>query len=100
MKRVKLLIKIECRGIIGSLLYLTASRLDIQFSVYLCARFQANPKKSYLTVVKRILRYLAGTMVLVLWYPKNGTFELRGYCDANFAGSIVDRKSTSEHASS
>jgi len=49
------------RGMIGSLLYLTSSRPDIMFSVCLCARFQANPKESHLTAVKRIFRYLAGT---------------------------------------
>ena len=46
---------------IGSLLYLTSSRPDIQFSVCLCARFQASPRESHLTAVKRIFRYLAGT---------------------------------------
>ena len=50
------------RGMIGSLLYLTTSRPDIQFSVYLCACFQANPKKSHLIVIKRIFRYLAKTV--------------------------------------
>ena len=54
------------RGMIGSLLYLTANRPDIVFSVGLCARFQSCPKKSHLKVVKRILRYLKGTMKLVL----------------------------------
>ena len=50
------------RGMIGSLLYLTASRPDIQFSVCLCARFQANPKESHLIAVKRIFRYLSKTV--------------------------------------
>ena len=50
------------RGMIGSLLYLTASRPDIMYSVFLCARFQSCPKESHLSVVKRILRYLKGTM--------------------------------------
>jgi len=49
------------RGMIGSLLYLTASRLDILFSVCLCARFQSDPRESHLTAVKRIFRYLKGT---------------------------------------
>ena len=87
--------KKEYRGMIGSLLYLTASRPDIMFSVCLCARFQANPKESHLTAVKRILRYLKGTKDLGLWYPKNGSFDLVGYSDADFAGYKVDRKSTS-----
>ena len=51
----------EYRGMIGSLLYIMASRLDILFCVYLCARFQRNPKESHLTAVKRIFWYLIGT---------------------------------------
>ena len=58
------------RGMIGSLLYLTASRPDIMYSVFLCARFQSCPKESHLSAVKRILRYLKGTMDIGLWYPK------------------------------
>ena len=83
------------RGMIGSLLYLTASRPDIVFSVGLCARFQSNPKESHLKAVKRILRYLVGTDDLYLWYPKGGSIELLGYTDADYAGFLVDRKSTS-----
>ncbi|KAL8100988.1 hypothetical protein AgCh_033025 [Apium graveolens] len=67
------------RGMIGSLLYLTASRLDIMFATCLCARFQANPKESHLMVVKRISRYLKGTPNLGLWYPKGTGFEAVGY---------------------
>ncbi|PKA49894.1 Retrovirus-related Pol polyprotein from transposon TNT 1-94 [Apostasia shenzhenica] len=80
---------------IGSLLYLTASRPDIVFSVCMCARFQSSPKESHLTAVKRIFRYLVGTHSLGLWYPKESTSNLIGYSDANFAGCKVDRKSTS-----
>nr|ABH08430.1 putative integrase [Beta vulgaris] len=83
------------RGMIGLLLYLTASRPDIAFSVGLCARFQANPKESHLTAVKRILRYLKGTDDLGLYYPRSDTFELKGYADADYAGDLVNRKSTS-----
>ena len=57
------------RGMIGSLLYLTASRPDIVFSVGLCARFQSNPKETHLKAVKRILWYLKHTPDLTLWYP-------------------------------
>ena len=80
---------------IGSLLYLTASRPDIMFATCLCARFQANPKESHLMPVKRIFRYLKGTPNLGLWYPKGTGFEAVGYTDADFAGCRVDRKSTS-----
>ena len=83
------------RGMIGSLLYLTAIRTDISFSVGLCARFQSNPKESHLTAVKRILRYLKGTDNLCLFYPRSDDFMLRGFTDADYAGDLVNRKSTS-----
>ena len=83
------------RGMIGSLLYLTATRPDIQFSVCLCARFQSDPRESHLTAVKRILRYLKGTTNVGLCYRKAEKFNLVGFCDADFAGDRVERKSTS-----
>ncbi|XP_050890293.1 secreted RxLR effector protein 161-like [Lathyrus oleraceus] len=83
------------RGMIGSLLYLTTSRPDIMFSVCLCARFQDNPKESHLIAVKRIMKYLKGTTNVGLWYPKGGICNLVGYSDADYAGSKINRKSTS-----
>nr|AAT81710.1 putative polyprotein [Oryza sativa Japonica Group]ABF97617.1 retrotransposon protein, putative, Ty1-copia subclass [Oryza sativa Japonica Group] len=83
------------RSIIGSLLYLCASRPDIMLSVCMCARFQAAPKECYLVAVKRILRYLVHTPNLGLWYTKGARFDLIGYADADYAGCKVDRKSTS-----
>ncbi|GJV30329.1 retrovirus-related pol polyprotein from transposon TNT 1-94 [Tanacetum coccineum] len=83
------------RGMIGSLLYLTASRPDIMFSVCLCARFQEAPKTSHLEVVKRIFRYIKGTTHLGLWYPKGTDIETVVYADSDHAGDYVDRKSTS-----
>ncbi|KAK8663836.1 hypothetical protein V6N13_083641 [Hibiscus sabdariffa] len=83
------------RSMIGSLLYLTASRPDIMFSVCLCARFQANPKESHLKAVKRIFRYLLDTPSLGLWYPRDSTFDLHAYSDADYGGCKIDRKSTS-----
>ena len=83
------------RGMIGSLLYLTASRPDIMFSVGLCARFQSNPKESHLSAVKRILRYISGTKNLGLWYPKGSHLDLLSFSDADWAGCSIDRKSTS-----
>ena len=80
---------------IGSLLYLFASRHDIMFSVCMCARFQANPQESHLSVVNRIMRYLLGTINIGLWYPKNSTCNLIGYSDSDFAVCKNDRKSTS-----
>ena len=82
------------RGMIGSLLYLTASRPYIMFSVGVCARFQVNPKDSHLMAVKRTFRYLNGTRDLGLWYPNNSDFSLVGYSDSYFTGYKVDRKST------
>jgi hypothetical protein len=83
------------RSIIGSLLYLTASRPDIMFSVCMCARFQTAPKECHLTAVKRIMRYLKCTPNIGLWYPKGAQFELVGYSDSDYAGCKIDRKSTS-----
>ena len=80
---------------IGSLLYLTASRPDIMFSVCVCARFQALPKESHLHAIKWIIRYVKCTFNFGLYYPKYASFDLLGYSDVDFAGSKTDRKSTS-----
>ena len=63
------------RSMIGSLLYLTASRPDIMFSVCMCARFQANPKEAHLVAVKRILRYLNTHQALVFGILKELHFN-------------------------
>ncbi|GJU73096.1 hypothetical protein Tco_1264501 [Tanacetum coccineum] len=84
------------RGMIGSLLYLTASRPDIMFSLCLCARFQEDPKTSYLEAVKRIFRYIKGTTHLGLWYPKRTGIKSVVYADSYHAGDYMDRKSTSD----
>ncbi|KAI3770617.1 hypothetical protein L6452_01757 [Arctium lappa] len=85
------------RGMIGSLMYLTASRPDIMFSTCLCARFPAKPKESHLLAVKRIFRYIKGTPYLGLWYPKSSDYKLIAYSDADFGGNQFDQKSTSGH---
>ncbi|GKB95117.1 hypothetical protein Tco_0981254, partial [Tanacetum coccineum] len=85
----------QYRGMIGSLMYLTKSRPVIQFSTYLCARYQANPKESHLIDVKRIFRYLKGTPSLGLWCPKYSGFDVKGYPDSDYAGCNMDRKITS-----
>ncbi|GJS52105.1 retrovirus-related pol polyprotein from transposon TNT 1-94 [Tanacetum coccineum] len=85
----------QFKGMIGSLMYLTASRPDIQFLTCLCARYQANPKESHLIDVKRIFTYLKGTPCLGLWYPKYLSFDLKGYSDSDYAGCNMDRKTTS-----
>jgi hypothetical protein len=83
------------RSMIGSLLYLCASRLDIMLSVCMYARFQANPKEVHLRAVKRIMRYLVYTPKFGIWYPKGSTFDLIGYSNVDWAGCKIDRKSTS-----
>ncbi|KAJ9536497.1 hypothetical protein OSB04_un000334 [Centaurea solstitialis] len=83
------------RAIIGSLLYLTASRPDVVFSTGVCARFQCDPRDSHLSAVKKILRYLKGTPDFGLLYPKDSGFELIAYTDSDHAGCKLNRKSTS-----
>ncbi|KAC9209899.1 hypothetical protein E3N88_46193 [Mikania micrantha] len=83
------------RGMIGSLMYLTASRPDIMFATCLCARYQSKLRVSHLIAVKRILRYLKGTLELGLWYPNDDNFELTAYSDSDYGGCKRDFKSTS-----
>ena len=82
------------RSMIGSLLYVTASRPDVMFSVCMCAIFQASPRESHLKATKRILRYLKHTRNVGLWYPKGAKFELVSYFDSDYAGCKVERKSS------
>ena len=85
---------------IRSLFYLTTSRPHTMFSVCLYAHFQPCLKASYLSVVKRIFRYLSGSKNVGLWYLKNDCFNLIGYSDADHVGSQLDRKNTSVLANS
>ncbi|GJS76378.1 putative ribonuclease H-like domain-containing protein [Tanacetum coccineum] len=82
------------RSMIGSLMYLTASRPDIMFAVCACARFQVTPKVSHLHAVKRIFRYLKGQPKLGLWHPKDSPFNLEAYTISDYAGASLDKKST------
>ncbi|GKD48892.1 putative ribonuclease H-like domain-containing protein [Tanacetum coccineum] len=82
------------RSMIGSLMYLTASRPDIMFAVCSCSMFQLTPKTSHLHAVKRIFRYLKGKPKLGLWYPRVSSFDLEAYSDSDYAGVNLDRKST------
>ncbi|GKB22844.1 ribonuclease H-like domain-containing protein [Tanacetum coccineum] len=82
------------RSMIGSLMYLTASRPDIMFAVCACTRFQVTPKTSHLHAAKRIFRYLKGQPKLGLWYPKDSPFHLEAFLDSDYAGASLDRKST------
>ncbi|GKC56933.1 putative ribonuclease H-like domain-containing protein [Tanacetum coccineum] len=82
------------RSMIGSLMYLTASRPDIMYAVCACSRFQVTPKTSHLHVVKTIFWYLKGKPKLGLWYPRVSSFDLEAYSDSDYAGANLDRKST------
>ncbi|GJW91342.1 putative ribonuclease H-like domain-containing protein [Tanacetum coccineum] len=82
------------RSMIGSLMYLTASRPDIMFAVCACSRFQVTPKTSHLSDVKRIFRYLKGKPKLGLWYPRVSLFDLEAYSNSDYAGAYLIRKST------
>nr|GEX10268.1 hypothetical protein [Tanacetum cinerariifolium] len=83
------------RGMIGTLIYLTASRHDLQFAIYMCARYQARPTEKHLHAVKRIFRYLRGTVNRGLWYPKDSSVALTAFADADHAGCQDTRRSTS-----
>ena len=80
--------KVYC-SMIGSLLYLCASRPDIMLSVYMCAWYQAAPKECHLKSVKRIVRYLIHTPNFGIWYPKRSSFNLVCYSDSDYAGDKV-----------
>nr|GFB87469.1 retrovirus-related Pol polyprotein from transposon TNT 1-94 [Tanacetum cinerariifolium] len=80
---------------IGALMYLTSSRPDIVHATCLCARYQAKPTEKHLKEVKRIFRYLRGTVNTGLWYTKDYGFELTGFSDADYAGCKDTFKSTS-----
>ena len=80
---------------IESLLYVTTSRPDAKQAVGMVARFQAAPKESHVQAVKRIFRYLKGTIHLGLWYPSKNSFSLKSYSDADWDGCVDDGKSTS-----
>nr|GEX81696.1 retrovirus-related Pol polyprotein from transposon TNT 1-94 [Tanacetum cinerariifolium] len=82
-------------SMIGALMYLTSSRPDIVHATCLCARYQAKLTEKHLKEVKRIFRYLWGTVNTSLWYTKDSGFELTGFSDADYAGCKDTFKSTS-----
>nr|GEU40224.1 retrovirus-related Pol polyprotein from transposon TNT 1-94 [Tanacetum cinerariifolium] len=83
------------RDMIGNLLYLTASRPDLQFVICICARYQARPTKKHIHVVKRIFRYLRGVVNRGLWYPKDSSIALTAFANADHVGCQDTRRSTS-----
>nr|GEV95144.1 hypothetical protein [Tanacetum cinerariifolium] len=87
----------DYRSMIRSLMYVTSSRPDIMFATCMCERYQANPNEHHVPTVKRIFRYLKGTINLGLWYPKDSGFDLTAYLDADHVRSHLDRKTESEY---
>ncbi|GJW84998.1 retrovirus-related pol polyprotein from transposon TNT 1-94 [Tanacetum coccineum] len=86
------------RGMVGSLMYLTASRPDLVFVVCMCARYQAKPTKNHFKAIKRVFWYLKGTINMGLWYPKDNAMSLTAYANADHAGCQDSRRSTSGSA--
>ncbi|GJX99396.1 retrovirus-related pol polyprotein from transposon TNT 1-94, partial [Tanacetum coccineum] len=83
------------RGMVGTLMYLTASRPDLTFVVCMCARYQTKPNKKHLHCIKRIFKYLRGNVNRGLWYLKDSSIALTAYADADHAGCQDTRRSTS-----
>ncbi|GLJ29737.1 hypothetical protein SUGI_0586830 [Cryptomeria japonica] len=78
------------RSMVGGLLYLTQTRLNIMDAVCMTARYQADPEESHITTVKRIFRYLKGTVDYGLWYLRNDDFMLCAYTDVDWVGDVDD----------
>jgi hypothetical protein len=85
----------EDKSTIGSLLYLMVTQPDIQFAMCFCARFQASPCTLHRQAVQRILRYRKQTLEFGIWYSASSSLDHVGFSDVGFAGSGIDRKSTS-----
>ena len=83
------------KQVVGSLMYLTATRPDLMFVVSIISRYMENPTKLHLQAAKRVLRYLRGTIDFGIFYRKGGDDELVAYTDRDYAGDLEDRKSTS-----
>ncbi|GJW32586.1 retrovirus-related pol polyprotein from transposon TNT 1-94 [Tanacetum coccineum] len=81
------------RGMVGSLMYLTASRPDLVFAICMCARYQAKPTKKHFEAIKRVFWYLKGIINMGLWYPKDNAMSLTAYADADHAGCQDSRSS-------
>ena len=82
------------RQLVGSLIYLTLTRPDITYAVSVISRFMQKPKKPHLEAIKRILRYVKGSIDYGILYHNDRNFEVAGYCDADYAGDLDTRRST------
>ena len=83
------------KQLVGSLMYMTATRPDLMYVVCLLSRFMSTPTELHLQAAKRVLRYLKGTINLGVFYRKKGDGELKTYTDSDYAGDLDDRRSTS-----
>lgn len=83
------------KQVIGSLMYITTTRPDLQFAVSLLSRYMSKPTQLHLQAAKRMLRYLKGTLDFGIWYKRGGIGKLLAYTDSDFAGDIDGKKSTS-----
>nr|GFC56583.1 uncharacterized mitochondrial protein AtMg00810-like [Tanacetum cinerariifolium] len=96
-KEGKVVDPLHYRGMLGTLLYLTTNRHDLQFAICMCARYQARPTEKHLHTLKRIFRCLRGTVNRGLWYLKDSSIDLTEFVDADHAGCQDTRRSTSEY---
>nr|GEY13379.1 uncharacterized mitochondrial protein AtMg00810-like [Tanacetum cinerariifolium] len=83
------------RRMVGTLMYLTANRPDLTFVVCMCAQYQAKPAEKHLHEIKRIFKYLRGTINRGIWYPNDSFIALIAYADADYVGCQDTRQSTS-----
>jgi len=84
-----------CRCIVGSLIYMTITRLDLSYVVGVASQFMQTSRKPHLDVVRRIPRYIKHTLQCGIFYEAKSQLQVHGYTDANWAGNVLDRKSTS-----
>ena len=82
-------------SVISSLLYLTASHPNISYNVGVYARYHVDPKESHIATIKRIIRYVSGSLDFGLWYSCDTNVNLAGFSEADWAGNVDDKKSTS-----
>ncbi|GJZ11219.1 hypothetical protein Tco_0545978 [Tanacetum coccineum] len=76
------------QGMVRSIMYLTTSRPNLVFAVYMCVRYQTKPTEKHLTTVKRVFWYLKGTINIGLWYLKDTDFNLTAFADADHADQV------------
>ncbi|XP_031258739.1 uncharacterized protein LOC116116829 [Pistacia vera] len=83
------------RNLVGCLLYLTTTRLDLMYASSLLSRFMNEPREIHFRAAKRVLRYIKGSADLGIWFRKSEKFNLVGFTDSDWVGSLDDMRSTS-----